>query len=277
MDTQSESAESLGGLVQENDLRVTRPSLVEEYVGPAARFGENYLRGNFPKEDEDIVMTGSNPIVEAESDDDPAGMAAGQCAIREAIKMIRDRRRDGYDDKLRVQRKIGRRKAKPIRQRISKKEKYRAEESLEENRRGERKEHAGSSTQPVQEYITPSCVPGSYRVPLGIPGRAPPSPTLVGTPLAASTRALLAQLKEIESHPPTRLPGDGQAVISPVASPALLPKGEGEVKESWDREAIHGQYTGYNSRTGQQTQYLQTSPYEMRDHDCSPFGESPSP
>jgi len=279
MASQSESAESVGGLEQEHDLRMTRPSLVEEGIlsgEPTPRFGGLYLKTLFPKEGEDTVMTGGTPMVEVESDEDGVDMAAEQSVIREAMKVLRDRRHNGYDDKLRVQRKIGRRRAQPIRQRV-KKGKHRAEENPEENGRGECKERSRSSTssrasKSVQEYITPSCVRGSYRVPLVVPSRAPPSPTLVGSGFTATTLNLLAQLKEIEMHPPMVPPEDDEAMLSPIASPAVLPKGEGEAIHEQCMQAMD-----YSRNTEQLMQYPQASPYEMRDRGYSPLSESPSP
>lgn len=272
MASQSESIESVEGR-QGLDVRMTDSSpLVGEYIvsKKPARFGENYLKSTFPKEDEDTIMTGGNPVIEAESDDDAVDMVTGQSNIREAIKMLRDRRRDGCHDKLRVQRKIGRRKAKPVRQKLEK-GKQRAGEMLEE--RGRRESSRSSmSSQPVQEYITPSGVPGSQPV---VPGRAPPSPTLSGTEFAASTRTLLAQLKEIGLHPPTVMLPEGEvAMSSPTSSPALPQKEVGGVGKSWNGEAMYGQpmqAMGYNHVTEQQPQYSQMSPYEMR------LSGSPSP
>ncbi|KAF8427504.1 hypothetical protein EV426DRAFT_410671 [Tirmania nivea] len=287
MASHSESAESVGGLGHKDGVQMTRPPLVEECIlseEPAERFGEHFLKTNLPKEGEDIVMTGSCPVVEAESDEDGVDLAVEQSVIRGAMKVLRDRRHDGYYDKLRVQRRIGMRKAQPIRQGM-KKDKHHAEGKLEENGRGGYKERSRSSKssrapQPVQEYITPSCVRGSYRVPLVVQGRAPPSPTLVGTGFTATTQTLLAQLKEIELHPPMVLTEDDEAMLSPITSPAMPLKGEGELRKPWNGEVIHGQYMqamDHSRTTEKQTQLPQASPYEMRDQGCSLMCESPSP
>ncbi|KAF8448194.1 hypothetical protein BGX38DRAFT_596246 [Terfezia claveryi] len=283
MASQSESVESVGVLGQEHDLRMTRPSLVEEGIVSkelAPRFGGHYP---ISKVGEDTVMAGAIPV-EVESEEDVVDMAAEQSVIRDAMKMLRDRRHRGYDDKLRVQRKIGKRKAQSIRQKV-KNGKQRAEENPEENGRRECKEGPRSypssrAPKPVQEYITPSCVRGSYRVPLAIPNRAPPSPTLAASGFTATTLTLLAQLKEIEMYPPIMLPKDNEAMLSPIASPALPLKGEGELRKSWNGEAIQGQFMqamDYTRTAEQQTQFPQPSPYEMRDPGYSPLSESPSP
>ncbi|RPB25204.1 hypothetical protein L211DRAFT_102649 [Terfezia boudieri ATCC MYA-4762] len=280
MASQSESAESVGVLGQEHDLRMTRPSLVEE--GIVSKELPPQFGGHYPifKEDDDTVMAGATPV-EAESDDGGVDMAAEQAVIREAMKMLRDRRHRGYDDKLRVQRRIGKRRAQPIQQKV-KKGKQRAEEIPEESGRRECKERSRSSPssrapKPVQEYITPSCVRGSYRVPLAIPSRAPPSPTLVASGFTSTTLTLLAQLKEIELRPPMIPPEVDEAMLSPIASPALPLKGEGEVRKLWNGEAIQGQYSHAMECTHTAKQLPQTSPYEMRDRGCSPLSESPSP
>lgn len=222
-------------------------------------------------------------VVEAESDDDEVDLSAGHHIIREAIKMIRDRRHEGYDDKLRVQRRIGRRKVKPIRQRTKR---GRREEYPEDDADGIGKGKAPSSSSSHSQVRTPPqyIEPGCTRMPMVLPDRPAPSPpSLTGTPFVTSARGLLAQLREIEMHPPAHV----ESVDVPMGSPTsshhgLSPQREaaGEGRKSWNGGLIQRQYVElmeYTHSTSllEEPSQITLNPYDMRDQSYLRMSESP--
>lgn len=286
MASQSKSSEGLE-VARDYEPRVGCSSLVEEHITaekPTAQFGELYHDTASLDDPKDTVMLGMNVEIEADDDGDQSDTAVGHDIIREAIKKIRDRRLEGYEDKLRVQRKIGRRKNKPLRQR-TKKDKHRKEEKPDEPA-----ESNSSQPQPQlqpprpapeapREYIAPSCT----RVRMIRPDR-PLSPTLAGTAFSTSSRGLLAQLREIEMNSSkAKLPEAVDSVMeSPVPSPTSSPKSEPdterETRNAWRADAIQKRYMGLmDFQSINLIDVTPTSPYEMRDQYYSRMSDSPSP
>ncbi|KAF8474210.1 hypothetical protein BDZ91DRAFT_713853 [Kalaharituber pfeilii] len=190
--------EQFGSLGQQSSLEI---DTFKSEFPPSEEFYAEVSDKDFTK---DVIDNDATMQVDEEE------MAVGHALLREAIRRMRDRRREGYEDKARVQRKIGRRKVKAIRQRV---------------RKGH-KEHRDTELEPEET------VPASYNDCSPVYGSSstsdavynPPSPA--NTPLATSTANLLAELRAIEKSPPKNPPkvvlDYDIAMESPVSSPMIL-------------------------------------------------------
>ena len=262
-----------------------------------SRFGQIYQNlQHVVRASEGVRISVLGTGVPLEVDDNPPDMyagIAGHMLVRECIRVIRDRRHEGYTVQTRVHRKIARRKQRAPRHR-SRREQLRAQEGGREEQEEETEEEAeepshksslsyfggGGGGHPIQ-------TPHAYVPPVYIP----PSPC-ANTPLATSAQSLLTQLKEIEMHPPVSMrnmaPPESYGTTMGSPESSIEQKKEPAIKE--EREGLCARflnlvgYCGPNSeqeaaaQAGTGRVFNRHGPFDLREREYTfRMSESPSP